>query len=261
MNPSLISKLENLGEREEEINALLSDPSTFEQQDMFKKLSIELADISPVVQLYQQFREITDELEETRQMLKDDDPAIRDMAQQELPDLTERLETTELDLQKLLLPKDPNDERNIFLEIRAGTGGNEAALFSGDLFRMYTRHAEGQKWKVEVLSATEAGMGGYKEVVALIDGDSVFSRFKFEAGAHRVQRVPETESQGRIHSSACTVAVLPEADEVEIDIRPEDLEISLCRASGAGGQHVNTTDSAVRIVHKPSGIVVENFCA
>ncbi|MFT5110863.1 MAG: peptide chain release factor 1 [Parasphingorhabdus sp.] len=258
MNPSLLAKLDNLGEREEEINALLSDPSTFEQQDLFKKLSIELSDISPVVQLYQQLREITEELDETRAMLKDDDPSIRDMAQQELPELNSRLEGTEAQLQKLLLPKDPNDERNIFLEIRAGTGGNEAALFSGDLFRMYSIFAEHVGWKVEVMSKSDGEAGGYKEIISRIVGRGAYSRLKFESGAHRVQRVPETETQGRIHTSACTVAILPEADDIdEIEIEASDLRVDTFRASGSGGQHVNKTDSAIRLTHLPSGVVVE----
>ena len=258
MNPSLISKLDNLGEREEEINALLSDPSTFEQQDLFKKLSIELSDIAPVVQLYQAFREIEDELAETRIMLKDDDPAIREMAQQELPGLTEKLEITEQELQRLLLPKDPNDERNIFLEIRAGPGGNEAALFSGDLFRMYSIYAEHMGWKVEVISKSDGEAGGFKEIISRIVGRGAYSRLKFESGAHRVQRVPETETQGRIHTSACTVAILPEADDIdEIEVDTNDLRIDTFRASGAGGQHANKTDSAIRLTHLPTGIVVE----
>ncbi len=258
MNPNILSKLDNLGEREEEINALLSDPDIFKNQELYKKLTIELSDISPVVRLFQEYRQIDEELIETRQMLKDEDPAIRDLAQQELPHLNEQMESTELALQKLLLPRDPNDERNIFLEIRAGTGGNEAALFSGDLFRMYCTYAEHMGWKVEVLSKSEGEAGGYKEIISRIEGRGAYSKLKFESGAHRVQRVPETETQGRIHTSACTVAILPEADDIdEIEIDPGELRVDTFRASGAGGQHVNKTDSAIRLTHLPSGVVVE----
>jgi len=258
MNPSILAKLENLGERQEEINVLLSDPDVFQNQDQYRKLTIELSDISPVVELFETYQELSGELEETQEMLRDDDKAIREMAQQELPLLTERMETTEQSLQKLLLPKDPNDDRNIFLEIRAGTGGNEAALFAGDLFRMYSIYAESMGWKVEVMSKSDGEAGGYKEIISRIAGRGAYSKLKFESGAHRVQRVPETEAQGRIHTSACTVAILPEADDIdEIEIDSGDLRVDTFRASGAGGQHVNKTDSAIRLTHLPSGIVVE----
>ncbi len=258
MNPTLLNKLEHLGEREEEINALLSEPDAYEDQARFRELNMELADIAPVVALYQSYRGLVGQVDETRGMLDDDDPDIRDLAGQELPALEEKLEATESELQTLLLPRDPNDGRNIFLEIRAGTGGNEAALFAGDLFRMYSIYAEQMGWRVEVMSRSEGEAGGYKEIISRIIGRGAYSRLKFESGAHRVQRVPETEAQGRIHTSACTVAILPEADDIdEIEVDANDLRIDTYRSSGAGGQHVNKTDSAVRITHMPSGIVVE----
>jgi peptide chain release factor 1 len=258
MNPSILSKLENLGERREEINALLSEPDVFQNQDQYRKLTIELSDITPVVELFETYQSVSNEITETREMLKDEDRSMRDMAQQELPALTTQLSDTELSLQKLLLPKDPNDERNIFLEIRAGTGGNEAALFSGDLFRMYSIYAERIGWKVEVMSKSDGEAGGYKEIISRIVGRGAYSKLKFESGAHRVQRVPETETQGRIHTSACTVAILPEADDIdEIEIESGDIRVDTFRASGAGGQHVNKTDSAIRLTHLSTGIVVE----
>ncbi len=258
MNPSLLAKLDHLGEREEEINALLSEADVFEDQARYRNLTIELSEISPVVNLYQDYKEVSAEIDEAREMLRDGDPEIHDLAEQELARLAARLERTESELQKLLLPKDPNDSRNIFLEIRAGTGGNEAALFAGDLFRMYSAFAEHHGWRVEVLSRSEGEAGGYKEIISRVAGRGAWSKLKFESGVHRVQRVPETEAQGRIHTSACTVAILPEAEEVdEIHVEPNELRIDTYRASGAGGQHVNKTDSAVRITHLPTGIVVE----
>jgi peptide chain release factor 1 len=252
------AKLEHLLERQEEINALLSDPAVIENQKSFRDLSIELADISPVVEQYQHYRELDAELAETRAMLEDDDPAIRKMAQEEVPRLQGQLDQHQRTLHKLLIPRDPNDERNIFLEVRAGTGGDEAALFAGDLFRMYSIYAEKRGWKVEVMSQSLGEHGGYKEIISRVAGRGAYSRLKFESGAHRVQRVPETEAQGRIHTSACTVAILPEADEIDdVEINPVDLRVDTFRASGAGGQHVNRTDSAVRLTHLPTGVVVE----
>ncbi len=258
MNSSIRAKLDLLVQRREEINALLSDPRVIENQAQFRDLSIELSDISPVVERYKSFGSLIGELESAEQMLSDADKEVRKLAQEEISGLREQVETLEQDLKNLLLPKDPNDDRNIFLEIRAGTGGDEAALFAGDLFRMYTLYAERRGWKVEVMSKSEGEYGGYKEIISRIAGRGAYSRLKFESGAHRVQRVPETESQGRIHTSACTVAILPEADEIdEIELSADELRIDTFRASGAGGQHVNKTDSAIRVTHLPSGIVVE----
>jgi len=258
MKSSIYEKLQDLSGRFEEVGALLSDPATISSQDRFRALSQEYAQLNPVVSTFEQYRKTLDELEYARQMLKDKDPDVREMAQEEIADAENRRETQELELQKLLLPKDPHDNSNIFLEIRAGTGGDEAAIFAGDLFRMYSRYAELRRWQVEVISESPGEHGGYKEIISRIIGQGAYSRLKFESGAHRVQRVPETESQGRIHTSACTVAILPEVAEVEqVEINSNDLKIDTYRASGAGGQHVNKTDSAVRITHLPSGIVVE----
>ncbi|MEA3292708.1 MAG: peptide chain release factor 1 [Pseudomonadota bacterium] len=258
MNPSLQEKLDRVADRHEEINALLSDPAVIARQEQFRDLSIELSEIGPIVDSYARYKRLDEEVDEAGKMLADADASIRELAQEELPDLERRLTQCDADLQKLLLPKDPNDERNIFLEVRAGTGGDEAALFAGDLFRMYNAHAERKHWKVEVISRSSGEHGGYKEIISRIEGRGAYSRLKFESGAHRVQRVPETESQGRIHTSACTVAVMPEADDIdEIEINPAELRIDTYRASGAGGQHVNKTDSAIRITHLPTGIVVE----
>ena len=258
MKASLRSKLETLSERLQEINALLSDSDVIGDQDQFRALSIEHAQLGPVVDCFQRYRATLDDLASARDMLQDPDPALRQMAQDELDDASQRKEILEVELNKLLLPKDPLDNRNIFLEIRAGTGGDEAAIFAGDLFRMYSRYAEQQGWRVEILSESPGEHGGYKEIIVRLIGQGVYSRLKFESGTHRVQRVPETEAQGRIHTSAATVAVLPEMEEVDqIDINPADLKVDTYRASGAGGQHVNKTDSAIRITHQPSGIVVE----
>ena len=258
MKESLRSKLETLSERLQELNALLSASDVINNQEQFRALSIEYAQINPVVACFEQYQATLDDLAAARDMLQDSDPAVRQMAQEEFNIAGERKERLELDLNKLLLPKDPLDERNIFLEIRAGTGGDEAALFAGDLFRMYSRYAERRGWQVEIISESQGEHGGYKEVIVRLIGQGVYSRLKFESGTHRVQRVPETEAQGRIHTSAATVAVLPEMEEVDhIDINPADLKVDTYRASGAGGQHVNKTDSAIRITHLPSGIVVE----
>ncbi|MEK9742453.1 MAG: peptide chain release factor 1 [Gammaproteobacteria bacterium] len=258
MNPQMRAKLEHLLERREEINALLSDPAVIGNQNTFRDLSIELADISPVVEHFEGYQALDAELESTREMVEDTDPDIRRMASDELPRLQNELEESLQTLRKLLIPKDPNDDRNIFLEVRAGTGGDEAAIFAGDLFRMYTLYAESKGWKVEVMSQSPGEHGGYKEVISRVAGRGAYSRLKFESGAHRVQRVPETEAQGRIHTSACTVAIMPEADEIDdVEINPADLRIDTYRASGAGGQHVNRTDSAVRLTHLPTGVVVE----
>lgn len=258
MNPNLIEKLDQLSDRHEEIHALLSDPDTISDQNAFRKLSIELSEIDPVIENFQQYTALEQEIDEARAMAEDEDKDISQMAKDELPGLESRLEALENTLQILLIPKDPNDNKNVFLEIRAGTGGDEASIFSGDLFRMYNYFADKQGWKVDVMSKSEGEHGGYKEIIAKIEGQGVYSRLKFESGAHRVQRVPETESQGRIHTSACTVVVMPEADDVdEVDINPADLRVDTFRASGSGGQHVNKTDSAIRLTHLPTGVVVE----
>ncbi len=252
----MINKLEEVADRFREIEGLLSDPKVVGDQLRYRELTKEHASLSALVGLYQRYRKICTELEDSQELLRDADPEVRDMARIEVEDLEEQQLRLAEDLKTMLLPKDPNDERNIILEIRAGTGGDEAALFAGDLFRMYSRYAEARRWKVEILSMAEAEVGGFKEVIAMITGKGAYSRFKYESGTHRVQRVPETEAQGRIHTSACTVAVLPEAEDVEVEIDPADLRIDLYRASGAGGQHVNKTESAVRITHVPTGVVV-----
>ncbi|RRV33980.1 peptide chain release factor 1 [Pseudomonas sp. o96-267] len=258
MKASLLNKLDNLSDRFEELTALLGDAEVISKQTQFRAYSKEYAEIEPVIATFRELRKVQSDLEGAQALLKDSDPDLREMAELEVDQAKEVLVGLEDKLQRMLLPKDPNDGRNVYLEVRAGTGGDEAAIFSGDLFRMYSRYAERQGWRVEVLSANEGEHGGFKEVIARVEGDNVYAKLKFESGAHRVQRVPETESQGRIHTSACTVAVLPEPDEqAAIEINPADLRVDTYRSSGAGGQHVNTTDSAIRITHIPTGTVVE----
>ena len=256
MKQSIRDKLENLVGRLDELDRILASGEATRDMDQYRKMTREHAELGPVVALYQQWQQTEADLASAQEMMAD--PEMKDLAEEEMKVAKEQLPQLETDLQKLLLPKDANDERNVFLEIRAGTGGDESALFAGNLFRMYTRYAERQRWQVEVVSASESEIGGYKEVIARIIGSGVYSKLKFESGGHRVQRVPETEAQGRIHTSACTVAIMAEADELEdVQINPADIRIDTFRASGAGGQHINKTDSAVRIVHLPTGIVVE----
>lgn len=258
MKASLLNRLDTLQERFEELSALLSEPEVISDQPRFRRYSKEYAELEATVQCYARWQAVRADLEEAKSLLKDSDPEMRAMAEEDADGCTTALQELEAELNLLLLPKDPDDERNVFLEIRAGTGGDEAAIFAGNLFRMYSRYAERLGWRLEILSENEGEHGGFREVIARIEGQGVYARLKFESGAHRVQRVPETESQGRIHTSACTVAVMPEPDEqAVVEINPADLRVDTYRSSGAGGQHVNKTDSAVRLTHLPSGIVVE----
>ncbi|RCU48838.1 MULTISPECIES: peptide chain release factor 1 [Corallincola] len=258
MKPSIYAKLEALNERYEEVQALLGDPGTIADQDRFRALSKEYSQLEEVIQGFHRYQQAEQDLEAAEEMLKDDDPEMREMAQDEFKEAKSAVEQLSDELQILLIPRDPKDDNNAYLEIRAGAGGDEAAIFAGDLYRMYGRYAEQLGWKMELVSANEGEHGGYKEVIARVVGSGVYGRMKFESGGHRVQRVPETESQGRIHTSACTVAVMPEVPEAEaIEINSGDLRVDTFRASGAGGQHVNKTDSAIRITHIPTGVVVE----
>ncbi|MCH8499904.1 MAG: peptide chain release factor 1 [Marinobacter sp.] len=258
MKPSIQNKLDTLLDRFEEVSALLSEQSVIADQQQFRELSREFAEIDPVVKCYRQYRAALADQATAEELIRDGDADMRAMGEQELEESREQVADLDAELQRLMLPRDPNDNKSVFLEVRAGTGGDEAAIFAGDLFRMYSRYAERRRWQVEVISESPGEHGGYKEIISRVAGEGVYGALKFESGAHRVQRVPETESQGRIHTSACTVAVMPEADESEaIEINKADLRIDTYRSSGAGGQHVNKTDSAIRITHLPTGIVVE----
>ena len=253
----MLDRLQALEDRYNQLNEFLSDPEVISDSNKLREYSKEQSDLEEAVMTYRTYKQTTEELKDAKEMLEDDsDEEMLEMVKAEISELTARSEQLEEKLKVLLLPKDPNDEKNVIMEIRAAAGGDEAALFAGDLYRMYSRYAEANNWKTEVIEATTTGVGGYKEIIFMIHGKGAFSRLKFENGAHRVQRVPETEASGRVHTSTATVAVLPEAEDVDVEIRNEDVKIDTYRASGAGGQHVNMTDSAVRLTHLPTGIVV-----
>ncbi len=252
----MFNKLEGVEKRFSEIETLLSDPQIVKDRDAFQKYSREHAELEKIVTVFRKYKKTANDIDDSMELLKDGDPDIKDLARDEISTLTLRKENLESELRKLLMPKDPNDRKNVLIEIRAGTGGEEAGLFAGDLFRMYSKYAENRAWKMEVMSHHTTGVGGLKEIIVMVHGKGAYSRFKYESGTHRVQRVPTTEAQGRIHTSAVTVAVLPEAEDVELHIDPNEIKVDVYRSTGPGGQSVNTTDSAVRLTHLPTGVVV-----